>query len=60
VNDAYRRRWSGSLDALDRLLDGTPSDRPGTGVTPEWKQLYEKYTRSGVPSGAPIPGDSLG
>jgi hypothetical protein len=36
-----------------------PSDADHTGVTPEWKTLYEQYTAAGIPSGAAIPGEAL-
>jgi uncharacterized protein YndB with AHSA1/START domain len=52
--------WHVCLDTLERHLDGGRDDADHTGVTPEWKTLYEKYTAAGVPSGAVIPGEALG
>jgi uncharacterized protein YndB with AHSA1/START domain len=52
--------WHVCLEMLRRHLDGAPADGLGTGVTPEWKTLYDRYTAAGVPSGAPVPGESLG
>jgi hypothetical protein len=28
-----------------------------TGVSEDWRGLYEAYQRRGVPAGAPIPGE---
>jgi uncharacterized protein YndB with AHSA1/START domain len=50
--------WDICLRELDRQLAGEPAAAPGTGVTPEWRDLYDKYIESGLPSGAPVPGGS--
>jgi uncharacterized protein YndB with AHSA1/START domain len=50
--------WDLCLGELDRHVAGEPASAPGIGVTPEWRNLYDKYVDSGLPSGAPIPGES--
>ena len=41
--------WHVCLARLEHLLDGT-------GETPDWRELYERYEADGLPTGAPIPG----
>jgi uncharacterized protein YndB with AHSA1/START domain len=48
--------WEMCLAELDRLLAGEPAEAPGTGATPEWRELYDKYVAAGLPSGAEVPG----
>lgn len=50
--------WHVCLDALERQLGGVRDELPSTGVTPDWRERYEQYVASGMPSGAPIPGTS--
>lgn len=50
--------WDMCLRELGRHVAGEPASAPGIGVTPEWRRLYDKYIESGLPSGAPVPGDS--
>jgi uncharacterized protein YndB with AHSA1/START domain len=47
--------WELCLAELDRLLAGDDAEAPGIGVTPEWRDLYDKYVAQGLPSGAEIP-----
>jgi uncharacterized protein YndB with AHSA1/START domain len=47
--------WDMCLRELDRHVAGEPASAPGIGVTPEWRDLYDGYVDSGMPSGAPIP-----
>ena len=47
--------WDMCLRELDRHVAGGPASAPGIGVTPEWRDLYDGYVGSGMPSGAPIP-----
>ena len=48
--------WEMCLAELDRLLAGESAEAPGTGATPEWRELYDKYVAAGLPSGAEVPG----
>ena len=48
--------WETCLAELDRLLAGEAAEAPGIGVTPEWRELYDKYVAAGLPSGAEVPG----
>jgi uncharacterized protein YndB with AHSA1/START domain len=56
-NEAARNAagWDVCLRELDRHVAGEPASAPGIGVTPEWRDLYDGYVSSGMPSGAPIP-----
>ena len=48
--------WHVCLDRLEQLLAG--DDGPAaTGVSGDWRGLYDEYQRRGVPAGAPIPGE---
>lgn len=48
--------WHVCLDRLERFVAG--EDGPAvTGVTEDWRGLYDEYQRRGVPAGAPIPGE---
>jgi uncharacterized protein YndB with AHSA1/START domain len=47
--------WDVCLRELGGLVAGEPATAPGTGATPEWRDLYERYVGRGLPSGAPIP-----
>jgi uncharacterized protein YndB with AHSA1/START domain len=47
--------WEMCLKQLDRVLAGEAAEAPGIGVTPEWRDLYDKYVEEGLPSGAEIP-----
>ncbi len=47
--------WHVCLDRLERVVAG--EDGPAaTGVSGEWRELYEEYQRRGAPAGAVIPG----
>ena len=47
--------WHVCLDRLERLVAG--EDGPAaTGVSGDWRELYEEYQRRGAPAGAEIPG----
>ena len=48
--------WEMCLSELDRLLAGEAAEGPGIGATPAWRELYDKYVASGLPSGAEVPG----
>jgi uncharacterized protein YndB with AHSA1/START domain len=48
--------WDVCFDGMERLLDGSPPERPYTGVTPSWQEYYDEYVGEGMPSGAEIPG----
>ena len=50
--------WNVCLDQLGRHVAGAPAEAPGTEPTPEWRRRYDEYVKSGMPSGAPVPGDS--
>jgi uncharacterized protein YndB with AHSA1/START domain len=47
--------WEMCLAELDRLLAGDGAEAPGTGATPEWRELYDEYAAAGLPSGAEVP-----
>lgn len=48
--------WHVCLDRLERVVAG--EDGPAaTGVTSDWRALYEEYQRRGAPVGAAVPGD---
>ena len=48
--------WHVCLDRLEELLGGEHGQAM-TGVSEDWRELYEAYQGRGVPAGAPIPGD---
>jgi uncharacterized protein YndB with AHSA1/START domain len=48
--------WHVCLDRLETRLSGGAAEAPGSGVTGEWRELYEEYRRRGAPAGAPVPG----
>jgi uncharacterized protein YndB with AHSA1/START domain len=62
-------QWFPSKVLVDELRPGgemtfafeedMPLDAPSTmtGVSEDWRGLYEAYQGRGVPSGAPIPGE---
>jgi uncharacterized protein YndB with AHSA1/START domain len=45
--------WHVCLDALERLLDGDPVQRPYE--SDGWRVHYEEYERRGFPTGAELP-----
>jgi hypothetical protein len=51
--------WHVCLDRLERLLAGDlePAHPAATGMSEDWRGLYDAYQGRGVPVGAPIPGD---
>jgi uncharacterized protein YndB with AHSA1/START domain len=59
-NEAARNAagWDVCLRELGRQVAGEPATAPAIGVTPEWRDLYDGYVAAGLPSGAPIPGES--
>jgi uncharacterized protein YndB with AHSA1/START domain len=48
--------WTVCLDRLEARLAGRPATAPGPEATAEWQAHYGHYVDSGVPSGAPVPG----
>jgi uncharacterized protein YndB with AHSA1/START domain len=52
--------WHVCLDRMEQHLAGESATAPTSEPTGEWRTLYEKYIDRGVPSGAEVPGDSLG
>jgi uncharacterized protein YndB with AHSA1/START domain len=52
--------WHLCLGALERALGGPPAGGPpaGPGAPLDWQTLYDGYVAAGLPSGAPIPGQT--
>jgi uncharacterized protein YndB with AHSA1/START domain len=48
--------WDVCLAELDKVVHGEEAQGPHALPVSEWQATYESYVRSGMPSGAPIPG----
>jgi len=48
--------WEVCLGELDKLLDGADAQGPHSGSAANWQASYDAYLKSGMPSGAHIPG----
>ncbi|WP_328430856.1 SRPBCC family protein [Streptomyces sp. NBC_00453] len=48
--------WEVCLAALDARARGEHVGGPHAGAGAPWKEFYEEYVRTGMPSGAPVPG----
>lgn len=49
--------WTVCLAELDKALAGEAAAGPHAGTALPWRPVYERYVASGMPSGAPIPGE---
>jgi uncharacterized protein YndB with AHSA1/START domain len=52
--------WHVCFDRMEQRLAGDSPAAPRNEVTSDWRTLYDKYVDHGVPSGAEIPGETLG
>jgi uncharacterized protein YndB with AHSA1/START domain len=52
--------WEVCLAELDKLVAGERADGPHSETAGSWKEHYDAYVGSGMPSGAEIPGASGG
>ncbi|HEX8855491.1 MAG TPA: SRPBCC family protein [Thermoleophilaceae bacterium] len=50
--------WQVCFDRLDESLAAGGAGAANTGVTPAWREYYERYLAEGMPSGAEIPGQA--
>ncbi|OEV31101.1 hypothetical protein AN219_06955 [Streptomyces nanshensis] len=50
--------WTVCLAELGKSLTGATTHGPHSESARPWRPLYEEYVAAGMPSGAPIPGDS--
>lgn len=50
--------WTVCLAELGKHLSGGTAEGPHSDSAQPWRPLYEEYVAAGMPSGAPIPGES--
>jgi uncharacterized protein YndB with AHSA1/START domain len=48
--------WHVCLDRMEHHLAGELALAPDSSATGEWREHYERYSASGLPTGAPLPG----